>query len=52
MMIMMTGVGIGVTKNYQKRKEGSSLGYRTPDHFKGKSFKPIKNKLRKLRKKV
>lgn len=33
-----------MTKKYQKRKEGTLLGYRTPDHFKGKSFKPVKNK--------
>jgi hypothetical protein len=37
-------IGEKMTKNYQKRKDGPSLGYRTPDHFKGKSFKPVKSK--------
>lgn len=28
-------------KSYQKKKDISELGYRTPDHFKGKKFKPV-----------
>lgn len=41
-----------MTKKYQKSKEGAFLGYRTPDHYKGKSFKPVKNVKRSFNRRV
>jgi len=29
-------------KKYIKKKVGSQLGYRTPDHYKGKALKKVK----------